>query len=333
MGFFSVAAHANYSRYFRKLKAVAEKENRCYPVLVLDTGWCVLRYGMALTDYLNFKLYKRTHAQRKEYFGAMREEKFYDQVSPPAYKKRFTIKPSFIREFAKYTKREITVPGQDDFDHFCRFLDANPVFMSKPYDGSGGASVKKEKAADITDRKAYFDYAVQNRIFLEELVVQHPDMNVLCPASVNTIRAMTYNDHGTPILLWIGLRVGNGVNPVDNFHAEGMGVTIDPETGKLVGNAINKDNEEFAVHPTTKVPFDGFQLPCFEEAKQMVLEACLEDSNICMIGWDIALSDKGPLIIEANRWPGFDLVQVLADRGRMDIVRDVLARHYRKDVK
>ncbi len=46
-----------------------------------------------------------------------------------------------------------------------------------------------------------------------------------------------------------------------------------------------------------------------------------------MIGWDIALSDKGTLIIEANRWPGFDLVQVLADRGRMDIVRDVLARH------
>jgi len=77
----------------------------------------------------------------------------------------------------------------------------------------------------------------------------------------------------------------------------------------------------------------GYVLPCFEEAKQMVLEACLEDSNICMIGWDIALSDKGPLIIEANRWPGFDLVQVLADRGRMDIVRDVLARHYRKDVK
>ncbi|MBQ7340965.1 MAG: hypothetical protein IJW41_02200 [Oscillospiraceae bacterium] len=329
MGFFSVAAGANYKRYFKKLRAVAKKEHRFYPFLLWDTGWCVLRYGMALTDYLNFKLYNRSHAERKEYFGAMREEGFYDQVSPPQYKKRFTIKPAFIREFSKYTKREITVPGQDSFEDFCGFLDRHAEFMSKPYDGSGGASVKKEKAADITDRKAYYDYAVENRIFLEELVKQHPEMNVLCPASVNTIRAMTYNDHGTPILLWIGLRVGNGVNPVDNFHAQGMGVKIDMETGKLIGNGIDKDNQEFTKHPTTGVTFDGFQLPCYEEAKQMVLEACLLDDNIRMIGWDIALSDKGPLIIEANRWPGFDLVQVLEDRGRMDIVRDVLKRHYR----
>ncbi len=327
MGFLSVAAGANYRRYFRKLKARAKQEGRCYPLLLWDTAWCVFRYGMALTDYLNFKLYKRSHAERLEYFGAMREEKFYNTVSPAAYKKRFTIKPDFIREFADYTRREITVPGRDDFAHFCAFLDKNEVFMSKPYDGSGGQSVEKMHRDQITDRQAFYDHAAANRIFLEELVRQHPDMNVLCPASVNTIRFMTYNDKGTPILLWCGLRVGNGVNPVDNFHAEGMGVKIDVDTGKLVGVGIDKDNVEFETHPTTGVLFDGFQLPCFEEAKNMVLEACLKSDKILMIGWDIALSDKGPLIIEANRWPGFDLVQVLDDRGRMDIVRDVLRRY------
>lgn len=328
MGFFSVAAHANYGRYFRKLKALAEREHRFYPWLLWDTCWCVLRYGMALTDYLNFKLYKRTHAQRLEYFGAMREEKFYNTVSPAAYKKRFTIKPDFIREFSDYTRREITVPGQDDFVHFCNFLDSHPVFMSKPYDGSGGASVEKREASQITDRQAFYDHAAKNRIYLEELVRQHPDMNVLCPASVNTIRFMTYNDKGTPILLWAGLRVGNGINPVDNFHSAGMGVKIDLNTGKLVGVGINKDNEEFITHPATGVTFEGFQIPCFREATEMVLEACLKSDKILMIGWDIAISENGPLIIEANRWPGFDLVQVLEDRGRMDIVRDVLRRYH-----
>ncbi len=330
MGFLSVAAHANYSRYFRKLKALAKAEHRCYPVLLFDTGWCVLRYGMALTDYLNFKLYKRTHAQRKEYFGAMREEKLYNIVSPPAYKKRFTIKPDFIREFADYTRREITVPGQDDFAHFCAFLDNHPVFMSKPYDGTGGASVEKREASEITDRQAFYDHAVQNRIYLEELVKQHPDMNVLCPASVNTLRFMTYNDRGTPVLLWTGLRVGNGVNPVDNFHSQGMGVKIDMDTGKLVGVAINKDNVEFTAHPATGVVFEGFQIPCFQQAREMVMEACLKSDKILMIGWDVAISENGPLIIEANRWPGFDLPQVLDDRGRMDIVRDVLRRYNEK---
>jgi hypothetical protein len=200
--------------------------------------------------------------------------------------------------------------------------------MSKPYDGLGGASVKKERAEDITDRQAYYDDAAKNRVFLEELVIQHPKMNELCPTSVNTLRIMTYNDRGTPILLWAGLRVGNGVNPVDNFHAQGMGVKIDVDTGKLVGNGIDKDNVEFSVHPTTGVTFDGFQLPCFEEAKQLTLDACLESDKILMVGWDVALSENGPVIIEGNRWPGFDLVQVLDDRGRMDIVRDVLARYH-----
>ena len=123
MGFLSVAAGANYRRYFRKLRLRAKEEGRFYPYLLWDTAWCVFRYGMALTDYLNFKLYKRSHKERLEYFGAMREEKFYNTVSPAAYKKRFTIKPDFIREFADYTRREITVPGRDDFDHFCAFLD------------------------------------------------------------------------------------------------------------------------------------------------------------------------------------------------------------------
>lgn len=328
MGFLSVAAGANYKRYLKKLWALSKREHRFYPALLVDTAWCVFRYGMALTDYLNFKLYKRTTAQRKEYFGAMREEAFYDIVSPSAYKKRFTIKPDFVRDFSKYTKREIVVPGQDDFDAFCGFLDRHPVFMSKPYDGLGGASVKKERAEDITDRQAYYDDAAKNRVFLEELVIQHPKMNELCPTSVNTLRIMTYNDRGTPILLWAGLRVGNGVNPVDNFHAQGMGVKIDVDTGKLVGNGIDKDNVEFSAHPTTGVTFDGFQLPCFEEAKQLTLDACLESDKILMVGWDVALSENGPVIIEGNRWPGFDLVQVLDDRGRMDIVRDVLARYH-----
>ena len=327
MGFFSVAKEANYKRYFKKLKVRAKEEKRFYPFLLIDTAWCVAFRGMALTDYLNFKLYKRTAKERKEYFGAMREEKLYDIVSPPAHKKRFSIKPDFIRVFAKYTKRSITVPAKDGFALFCAFLDTHEVFMSKPYDGLGGRDVQKEYTKDIADRKAYFDNCVENRVFLEELVIQHPEMNVLCPTSVNTMRVMTYNDNGTPVLLWMGLRVGNGVNPVDNFHAQGMGVKINMETGCLEGNGIDKDNKEFTHHPTTKVQFDGFKLPCFEEAKQLALDACLESDKILMVGWDVAFSENGPLIIEGNRWPGFDLVQVLDDRGRMDIVRDVLARY------
>jgi hypothetical protein len=38
----------------------------------------------------------------------------------------------------------------------------------------------------------------------------------------------------------------------------------------------------------------------------------------------VAITPEGPVLIEGNRRPGFGLSQVLDDRGRMDIIDDVL---------
>jgi hypothetical protein len=325
MAFYSYAFTANYKRFFTKLKAISKAENRSFLGLVFDTGWCILHYGMALTDYLNYKIYNRTAEERKRYAGVRHQNCFYETVNPSEYKKRFTVKPTFLKEFAAYTKRDFIVPAEDNYEAFLSYIQSRECFMSKPYDGIAGQDVKKVYSKDITDPKAYFEDCIANRIFLEDLVIQHPGMNVLCPASVNTLRIMTFNDHGKSRILWMGLRIGNGVHAVDNFHARGMVVGIDPETGRLIGNAVNTDNEEFSHHPTTGVQIDGFQIPCFEEAKELVLKAALESDKILVVGWDVAISENGPLIIEGNRRPGFVLPQVAEGRGRLDIMEDVLS--------
>ena len=323
MAFYSYIFSANYARFFDNLKKVAKKENKNFLKLVVDTGYCVFRYGFCLSDYLNYKLYNKKKKERKQYVSTRTENKFYETVSPSAYKQRYTVKPNFLEDFKEYTKRDFIVPKEGEYDKFLKFLDEHDVFMSKPYDGLGGADVKREYAKDITDKKEYFENAIKNRIFLEELVIQHPEMNKLCEKSVNTMRIMTFNDHGKSRIIWMGLRVGNGINAIDNFHAKGMAVNINVSTGKLVGNAIDKDLNEYTEHPVTHVKFDGFQIPCFKEAKEMVLKASLESDKILVVGWDVAISDKGPVIIEGNRRPGFDIVQVLSG-GKMDIVNDVL---------
>ena len=324
MAFYSFIFTANYKRFFTRLKKVAQEEQKCFPWMVLDAGWSVFRYGMALTDYLTYQFYKRSAAERKQYIGTRTVNEFYATVSPEAYKQRFTQKPIFLRDFAAYTKREFIVPEEVDFYEFLSFLQRHDVFMSKPFDGLGGQDVTKVYTKDIPDAMAYFTECIENHLFLEELVVQHEGLNRLCPASVNTIRVMTYYNHGDPRVLWMGMRVGSGKSAVDNFSSGGMVVAIDTENGCLKGDAIDKVSNTYHLHPTTGGQFDGFPIPCFNEIENLVLETAKLEDKIQVIGWDVAITPDGPVLIEGNRRPGFGLSQVLDDRGRMDIIEDVL---------
>ena len=110
---------------------------------------------------------------------------------------------------------------------------------------------------------------------------------------------------------------------MDNFHQGGMGVLIDMDRGCLVGNGFDKKVNE---SPTsvTGVVFDGYPIPYWDEVKEMVCEAALVNQGVNLIGWDVALSVDGPLIIEANRGPGWDVTQVPAKHGQKALLNEML---------
>lgn len=76
MAFYSYIFSANYARYFKNLKRIADKEHKNFAKLVLDTGNCVFRYGFCLSDYLNYKLYDKNRKERKEYVSTKTENNF-----------------------------------------------------------------------------------------------------------------------------------------------------------------------------------------------------------------------------------------------------------------
>lgn len=322
MSLLTYALAGNLGKFYNDLKALSKQENRGTLSLVCNFLSCFLKTGCGYSDYLNYRLYRRTKKELMEYVTIKHQDTFYEIVSPSAYKSLFSVKPNFLKAFSQYIGREFFTDGT--VEELEGFLERNPVFMIKPYDGLAGQGVAKMTREEAGSAQALYEKLQKEHLFVEGYVKQNQQINCLCAASVNTIRIMTFAYNGKSRILYAAMRIGNGVNHCDNFHQGGMGCSLDIETGKLYGMAVDKDLREFECHPASGVKFDGFQLPYWEEAKKMVLEAALVSDHIHAVGWDVAFTDDGPILIEGNRRAGYDLVQVLSERGRKDIMRSCL---------
>lgn len=322
MSLIEYAKAGNLKRFRDNLKEISKKENKNTFYLFNHFLLTFLKSGCGYSDYLNYQLYNKTFKEISEYVTIKHQDKFYEIVSPAKYKTFFTIKPNFLNNFKDFINRDFFENGT--VDDLKKFLSNNEEFMVKPRDGLGGKGVYKEYRKNIKDVNEFYDYLKNNNLFIEEYVKQNKEINRLCKESVNTIRIMTFAYNGKSEIVYAAMRIGNGVNNVDNFHQGGMGCKIDLDKGILIGDAYDKDLNHFKVHPKSKVKFDGFKIPYWEEAKKLVLDASKVNNNIHMVGWDVAITDDGPTLIEGNRRPGFDLIQVLSKRGRKDIMRHCL---------
>lgn len=320
MPFLEYAIGANYGRFWRRLKEAGARDGRSPVALAAIFAGCMAKYGCGLTDYVDYQFWNLTKEERREYVTIKDSDIFYEKVNPAKHKTFFTVKPNFLKNFAPYIKRDYFLPETGSAEELARFLQGKAQVMVKPVDGLGGHGVRKLTVAELGDPAAFLAELRENRLFLEDLIVQHPDISAICPTSVNTIRVMTVAAGGRSQILYAGLRVGAGAD-VDNFHAGGMGVHIDVDTGVLTGDAVNKQGTEFPDHPVTGTHFDGRRLPMWEEVRRICLEAALVNTRIHVVGWDVAVTPDGPVFVEGNRRPGFDLPQMTSHRGRKDIMR------------
>ena len=102
---------------------------------------------------------------------------------------------------------------------------------------------------------------------------------------------------------------------MSNKIIEVQNIKVNITKGCLEGNAIDKSGKESKRLKETNIVVDGYQIPYWKEIKKMVNSAAKVNDNVNIIGWDIAISKDGPVIIEGNRGPGMDIIQMLYKRG------------------
>jgi len=204
-----------------------------------------------------------------------------------------------------------------NLDHFLKVhnIEVDAGFKL-PEEGRIDYSVEKLlKDVDVlylNRLKGLFKYLTDNQLFLiEEPIIQHEKMNSINPGSVNTCRIVScMNDKDEVTLLASFIRIGNGIAVVDNFNSGGMTAKVDINSGKILEDAVNKEGTIFDKHPISGTKIKDFEIPFFDEAKKMVIEAAKLSKNVRYVGWDVAITENGPTLVEGNQYPGHDIYQV-----------------------
>lgn len=182
----------------------------------------------------------------------------------------------------------------------------NSIFI-KPIVGSGGHEIIRldcriDEVAPEQIGSLFKNFLLGAYVFQDE-IKSHPDLAKFNPKTLNSIRIDTFKADGQPPeVISAFFRIG-GVNAcVDNASSGGCFVGINIESGILK----NRGTYKLAYggffnthHPETGIKFEGYKMPFFEDVKSLAIDVanCFPQS---LVGWDIAISDCGPVLIEGN---------------------------------
>ena len=195
------------------------------------------------------------------------------------------------------------------FSDFCK-TDLRAVF--KVVDGTFGEDVslieiydnKVKKDDQILDPEEFAIQLGDRRYIVQELVVQHSALQAFGTRCVNTIRIITLRGKSGAISVFSAfLRVStNTTSFVDNRAKGSLAVGVDLENGKLMkyGFPHARFGEKVDVHPLSGIVFEGYQLPFWNETKELVCAAHRQFGSLQSIGWDVAIRENGPILIEGN---------------------------------
>ena len=156
---------------------------------------------------------------------------------------------------------------------------------------------------------------------IEEPVVQHQDM-VFGNKSVNTIRAYTTYDKKLNKAFCIAttLRAGVGNSIIDNSHAGGLSYEIDIDTGVIDSRGWGHQNAGGIYHPNTEICMLGRKIPYWKEVIELCQNAASLIPEVAYIGWDVAITEKGPILIEGNHDPDIDVMEFVGKFGYYNII-------------
>ena len=112
-----------------------------------------------------------------------------------------------------------------------------------------------------------------------------------------------------------------------NWHFGGVAINL-KEDGTLDKYGFCKIDKKVLAHPDSKTVFEGYKIPYFNEAIEMAKNASSLFYGFASIGWDIAITENGPVIIEGNDDWGLVAHQMVENRGYKEFYQNANVKNH-----
>ena len=276
--------------------------------------------GCSVREYFLFRFYERPAALRETFMTTVQRDAFVACIGDDSSCNASTPgnKILFNMLFEPYLCREWLNPTAASPEEFAAFVKRHGRVMVKPAGDGQGKGIFVYAYESDEAAKALHEALADKAMLVEQMPAQHPQLDRLNPNCLNTVRFTTYTDRDAAHILMATLRSATDESAVDNFHAGGIAMAVDLDTGRVVSDGVDEEGRRFSAHPHTHVPLHGFQLPNWREALSVVRRASREMYHLprCrFLGWDIAFLQGGQIAILECNWQQGMQTQAPHERG------------------
>jgi len=191
-------------------------------------------------------------------------------------------------------------------------LSENKSIFIKRKIGLGGLHVFKFDQTNVNDSdkiEELFELMKKTNFIFQETTQQHEKLNQIYSGSINTVRINSYRE-GDNVKMVSGLmRFGTDGSLVDNGNFF-ISVDVSDWTLHSVGKSFLKFGaKNYTKHPNTEFVFKDFKIP-YEESTVNEIKKAAQLFEDDFIGWDVAITPDGPIIIEGNQNPHVIMTQI-----------------------
>jgi Sugar-transfer associated ATP-grasp len=164
---------------------------------------------------------------------------------------------------------------------------------------------------------------VRGRTIIQERLAPHPEGVRAFGSTVATTRIVVLRGDASSRIHRVVLRIPVGRSMVDNFgkgHRGNLLASVDTKTGRLrqAWEGVGPAQRRVEHHPDTGHALEGWLVPDWSDALGLIDRASRLLAGMSFQSWDLAPTDRGPVLIEVNDVSSQDVLQLCGPPGMLD---------------